>query len=55
MGSFNGGYRLGGATYAPYHDLEQEVPQEVKIWMEEVFKGLKTGAIKTNLAPPNQL
>jgi branched-chain amino acid transport system substrate-binding protein len=52
-GSFKGGYRLGGVTYAPYHDLEPEVPAEVKIWMEDVFNGLKTGTIKTNLAPPN--
>jgi basic membrane lipoprotein Med (substrate-binding protein (PBP1-ABC) superfamily) len=48
-GTFKGGYRLGGAAYAPYHDLEQEVPQEVKIWMEEVFKGLKSGEIVTGL------
>ena len=52
-GNFKGGYRLGGATYAPYHDLEQEVPTDVKIWMEDVFNGLKTGTIKTNLALPN--
>ncbi len=52
-GSFKGGYRLGGAAYAPYHDLEQEVPAEVKIWMQDVLNGLRTGAIKTNLAPPN--
>jgi serine/threonine protein kinase/ABC-type branched-subunit amino acid transport system substrate-binding protein len=53
-GNFKGGYRLGSVAYAPYHDLEQEVPQNVKIWMEEVFKGLRTGAIKTNLAAPNR-
>lgn len=51
--NFLGGYRLGNASYAPYHDLEQEVPAEVKVWMEDVFNGLKTGAIKTNLAAPN--
>lgn len=51
-GTFKGGYRLGGAAIAPYHDLEQEVPPEVKVWMEDVLNGLKAGVIKTNLAAP---
>jgi basic membrane lipoprotein Med (substrate-binding protein (PBP1-ABC) superfamily)/tRNA A-37 threonylcarbamoyl transferase component Bud32 len=50
-GTFTGGYVLGGAAYAPYHDLDGQVPPEVKTWMEDVSKGLQAGAIRTNLAP----
>ena len=52
-GTFTGGYLLGGAAYAPYHDLDQQVPEEVKKWMEEVSNGLRTGAIHTDLASAN--
>ncbi len=52
-GTFRSGYRLGGAAFAPYHDLEKEVPPELKVWMEDVLNGLKTGAITTNLAAPS--
>ena len=40
-GTFRSGYRLGGAAIAPYHDLEKEVPPEVKVWMEDVFTRLE--------------
>lgn len=45
-GNFTG---LGG--YAPYHDLDGEVPAEVKAAMEEINAGLLDGSIKTNVSP----
>jgi basic membrane protein A len=42
---------LGDVTYAPFHDLENEVPSEVKAAMEEIDAGLRDGSIKTNVPP----
>ena len=50
-GNFPSGNYLGDAGYAPYHDLENEVPAEVKTKMEEINAGLLDGSIKTNVPP----
>jgi basic membrane protein A len=50
-GNFPTGNYFGDAGYAPYHDLENEVPAEVKTKMEEIAAGLKDGSIKTNVPP----
>jgi len=50
-GAFPGGNYLGDVTYAPYHDLEHEVPAEVKTSMEQISAGLLDGSIKTNVPP----
>jgi len=50
-GQFPSGNYFGDAGYAPYHDLENEVPAEVKAKMEEINKGLLDGSIKTNVPP----
>lgn len=50
-GSFVNGNITGTAGYAPYHDLDSEVPAEVKTAMEAINAGLLDGSIKTNVAP----
>ncbi len=50
-GAFPGGNYLGDVTYAPYHDLEHEVPAEVKTTKEQINAGLLDGSIKTNVPP----
>jgi basic membrane protein A len=50
-GSFPSGNYVGDAGYAPFHDLESEVPAEVKTMMEEINTGLLDGSIKTNVPP----
>jgi len=50
-GQFPGGNFLGKAGYAPFHDLESQVPAEVKAKMDEIEKGLLDGTIKTEVAP----
>ena len=42
---------FGKAGYAPFHDLDGQVPAEVKAKMEEIQKGLLDGSIQTNVAP----
>jgi basic membrane protein A len=46
-----GGVYSGPSGYAPYHDLENQVPAEVKTEMEALLKGIKDGSIKTNVPP----
>jgi basic membrane protein A len=48
-GSFPGGNYLGDVSYAPFHDLDNQVPQEVKAAMEEIHAGLLDGSIETNV------
>jgi basic membrane protein A len=48
-GSIAGGNAFGSAGYAPYHDLDGEVPAEVKAAMEDINAGLLDGSIKTNV------
>ena len=50
-GAFPGGNYLGDVTYAPFHDLENEVPAEVKTVMEQIGAGLRDGSIKTDVRP----
>jgi basic membrane protein A len=50
-GTFPSGNYFGAAGYAPYHDLENEVPAEVKAKMEEIAAGLLDGSIKTDVPP----
>ena len=50
-GSFPSGNFFGTAGYAPYHDLDSEVPAEVKAEMEKIFAGLNDGSITTDVPP----
>ena len=50
-GQFPSGNYFGDAGFAPYHDLDSEVPADVKAKMEEINTGLLDGSIKTNVAP----
>ena len=50
-GQFPSGNYFGDAGYAPFHDLESEVPAEVKTMMEEINAGLLDGSITTNVPP----
>lgn len=50
-GNFPSGNYLGDAGYAPYHDLDSQVPAEVKSTMEQINAGLLDGSIKTNVPP----
>ena len=49
--AFTSGNVTGDAGYAPFHDLESEVPAEVKMMMEEINAGLLDGSIVTNVPP----
>lgn len=46
---FPGGNYLGHVDYAPFHDLEKEVPAPIKKMMEQIKAGLLDGSIKTNV------
>jgi len=48
-GSFPSGNYFGDVGYAPFHDLENEVPANVKEIMEEIHTGLMDGSIMTNV------
>lgn len=48
-GTFPSGNYLGHVTYAPFHDLDNEIPPEVKTAMEEINAGLLDGSIETNV------
>lgn len=48
-GSFPSGNYLGHVTYAPFHDLDNQVPAEVKAAMEQINAGLLDGSIKTEV------
>ncbi len=50
-GNFVAGNVLGDAGYAPYHDLDGEVPAEVKAMMEQLNADLLSGAVQTNVSP----
>jgi basic membrane protein A len=52
-GSFPQGNFFGAAGYAPFHDLDSEVPADVKAEMEKINTGLLDGSIKTNVPPLN--
>jgi basic membrane protein A and related proteins len=46
-GEFEGGNYFGGAALAPFHDFEDEIPQEVKDTLDEINAGLADGSITT--------
>ena len=48
-GNFPSGNYSGHVTYAPFHDLDNQVPAEVKTTMEQINAGLNDGSIKTNV------
>lgn len=50
-GTFVSGNVVGDAGFAPYHDLDGEVPAEVKAEMDKINAGLLDGSIKTNVPP----
>jgi basic membrane protein A len=50
-GNAPSGNYYGTAGYAPYHDLDSEVPADVKSEMEKIFNGLADGSITTNVPP----
>jgi basic membrane protein A len=50
-GNLPSGNYYGAAGYAPFHDLENEVPAEVKAKMEEIAAGLLDGSITTDVPP----
>ncbi|MBK8618741.1 MAG: BMP family ABC transporter substrate-binding protein [Anaerolineales bacterium] len=50
-GSIAAGNYTGSAGYAPYHDLDGAVSDEVKAAMEEINAGLLDGSITTGVAP----
>ncbi len=50
-GTFVNGNVTGDAGYAPYHDLDAEVPAEVKAAMEKLNADLLSGAVVTNVPP----
>jgi basic membrane protein A len=50
-GNFVAGNVLGQAGYAPYHDLDGEVPAEVKAAMEQLNADLLSGTVVTNVPP----
>ena len=49
-GSFPSGNYLGHVTYAPFHDLDNQVPAEVKAAMDQINAGLLDGSIDTNVS-----
>jgi basic membrane protein A len=48
-GNFPGGNYLGDVTYAPFHDLDNQVPAEVKEAMEQMQADLLDGSLETNV------
>ena len=50
-GAFVNGNVTGSAGYAPFHDLDGDVPADVKAEMEKINAGLLDGSIMTNVAP----
>ncbi len=48
-GNFPGGEFLGQVGYAPFHDLEDQVPSRVRIKMKEIQKGLADGSLGSDI------
>ncbi len=48
-GKFPSGNYFGDAGYAPFHDMEHEIPVEVKANLEQIYAGLLDGSIRTNV------
>ena len=47
---FTGNF-FGAAGLAPFHDLDDQVPQEVKDKLVEIDAGLKDGSVETGYNP----
>jgi len=50
-GTFPGGNYLGKAGYAPFHDFENTIPEDVSTKMEEIKAALTDGSLTTDVAP----
>lgn len=50
-GNFPGGNFVGAVGLAPFHDFEDQIPQEVKDKLAEIDAGLKDGTIATGYNP----
>jgi basic membrane protein A len=50
-GTFVSGNVFGDAGYAPFHDLDGEVPADVKAAMEKLNADLLSGTVTTNVPP----
>jgi basic membrane protein A len=48
-GKFPSGNYLGDVGYAPFHDVDNKVPDDVKATMEKINAGLLDGSIRTNV------
>ena len=46
-----GGNYIGEVGLAPYHELEDKVPAEVKAKIEEIDQALKDGTLETGVSP----
>jgi len=46
-GTFEGGQVYGDAGLAPFHDFEDDLPEELKTKLQEIEQGLKDGSIST--------
>ena len=51
QGEFPAGNFFGAAGLAPFHDLGDQVPQEVKDTLVEIDAGLKDGSVETGYNP----
>jgi basic membrane protein A len=49
-GNFPNGNYFGKVGFAPFHELENDVPTEIKVLMDEVNTGLLDGSIRTNVS-----
>lgn len=50
-GAFPGGNYFGGAGLAPFHDFEDQIPQEVKDTLVEIDTALRDGSLETGYSP----
>lgn len=50
-GEFPGGNYFGDAGLAPFHDFEDQIPQDVKDSLDEIAAGLQDGSITTGYNP----
>jgi basic membrane protein A and related proteins len=53
-GQLPSGNYLGSIDYAPFHDLDEEVPNSVRQMMEQIKTGLLNSSIQTNVPPISQ-
>ncbi len=51
-GAFKGGNVTGQVGLAPFHDLADRVPNDVKDRLQQIDQGLKTNAIRTGVQVP---